>query len=46
MREANAQEATPNVCDVKVSFNQEGIGDRYCTLTKKGIMTDYEMVRV
>jgi len=42
IREANAQDAKPNVCDVKVSFNQEG--DQYCTLAKKGIMTDSQEI--
>jgi len=46
MREANAQEAKPSVCDVKASFNEEGMGDRYCALTKKSIMNNYEIVRV
>ena len=33
MKEANAQEVYPNACEVKVSFNWEGMYDRYSALT-------------
>ena len=45
IREANVQEAIPNVCEVKVSFNREGMCNRHITLTMEAFMNDwYEKV--
>jgi hypothetical protein len=41
MREANAQEALHNACEVKVSLNWEGVCDHYSALTRKAFMDDY-----
>ena len=40
MREANAQEEKANACEVKVSFNREGMCSRYSALTKTAFMRD------